>query len=229
MATKLSVLCDRIIEAGWLVTLIVTPLFFNVHSSRIFEPDKIALLRSIALIMALAWMVKGLERAGSQEKALDTCRRRRDEENSTRASPEARHSRASGNPGKSQVMRSSQSLLLLLALLFLADSAFATATSIAPRLSLWGSYERLQGLYTTSAYLVIFFSIVAILRMQEQLERLLTTVLMVSFPVALYGIIQHFGIDPVPWERNESQRVTSTLGNSIFLAAFLAMTVPLTV
>lgn len=53
MTTKLSAWCERIVEAGWLAALIATPLYFNVHSSRIFEPDKIALLRSIALIMAL--------------------------------------------------------------------------------------------------------------------------------------------------------------------------------
>jgi O-antigen ligase len=235
MSTKLSILGDRIIEASWLAVLVATPLFFNVHSSRIFEPDKIALLRSIALVMVLAWLVKGLESARLQKKALDArptpsrgqTLRGHDGENPARAAPQARHSRASGNPGKSQVVRSSKSLLLL-ALLFLADYAFATATSIAPCLSLWGSYERLQGLYTAASYFVIFLSLLALLRTQEQLQRLLTTVLVVSLPVSLYGIIQHFGIDPVPWKEDVSQRVTSTLGNSIFVAAFLIMVVPLT-
>ena len=52
--------------------------------------------------------------------------------------------------------------LLLLTLFFLVDYIFASVVSIAPRLSVWGSYERLQGLDTTSAYLVIFFSLVAL-------------------------------------------------------------------
>jgi len=31
MQTKLNVLCDRLLEAGWLVALLVEPLFFNVY------------------------------------------------------------------------------------------------------------------------------------------------------------------------------------------------------
>jgi hypothetical protein len=49
---------DAVIEAGWLAALLLAPLFFNVFSSRVFEPDKISLLRSIALVMLLAWLVK---------------------------------------------------------------------------------------------------------------------------------------------------------------------------
>ncbi|MGE0825504.1 MAG: tetratricopeptide repeat protein [Candidatus Binatia bacterium] len=213
MTTKLSVWCERIIEAGWLAALITTPLYFNVHSSRLFEPDKIALLRSIALIMVLAWMVKGLENwRGRFERQK---REHRSPVESQGAQPPLWRWLVA-NP------------LLLLALLFFADYVFATVFSVAPRLSLWGSYERLQGLYTTSAYFVIFFSITTLLRTQEQLERLLTTALVVSLPVALYGIIQHSGVDPVPWKIDVSQRVTSSFGNPIFVAAFLIMTTPLT-
>jgi len=57
MSTKLSVFCDKVVEAGWLVAIIVVPLFFNVYSSRVFEPDKLTLLRSIALVMAVAWVI----------------------------------------------------------------------------------------------------------------------------------------------------------------------------
>jgi tetratricopeptide (TPR) repeat protein len=266
MPTKLSILCERVIEAGWLTALVAVPLYFNVHSSRIFEPDKVALLRSIALVMALAWLVKGLEGAKLQKKTLDvrpTPSRGQalhgyDRENFAQASSEARHSREKGdarldkpavapdrrfhgpgrpqvhghsreggNPEKNQRIRAPK-FVLLLAFFFFVDYVLATATSVAPRLSLWGSYERLQGLYTTSAYLVIFFSVAALLRTREQLERLLTTVLIVSFPVSLYGVLQACGVDPLPWKENVTQRVTSTMGNPIFVAAFLIMIAPLT-
>ena len=58
MTTKLTRFCEAIIEAGWLAALIIVPLFFNVHSSRVFEPDKMSLLRSIALVMVIAWLIK---------------------------------------------------------------------------------------------------------------------------------------------------------------------------
>jgi len=60
-ASKLSQWCDRLIEAGWLAAIIVTPLFFNIYSSRVFEPDKLTTLRSIALVMATAWIIKFFE------------------------------------------------------------------------------------------------------------------------------------------------------------------------
>ena len=41
-----------------MAALIVAPMFFNVFSSRVFEPDKISLVRSIALVMLLAWLIK---------------------------------------------------------------------------------------------------------------------------------------------------------------------------
>ncbi len=61
MRTRLSVFCDKVIEAGWLVAIVVVPLFFNIYSQRVFEPDKIALLRSLILVMAAAWLVRAIE------------------------------------------------------------------------------------------------------------------------------------------------------------------------
>ena len=59
--TRLEGFCDKIIEASWLAALVVVPLFFNVYSSRVFEPDKITALRSIAVVAAIAWVVKTVE------------------------------------------------------------------------------------------------------------------------------------------------------------------------
>jgi len=61
MQTKLSRICDAIIEAGWLVAIVVTPLFFDTYTNRVFEPDKIHLLRSITLVIAVAWLVQLLD------------------------------------------------------------------------------------------------------------------------------------------------------------------------
>ncbi|MFQ6059251.1 MAG: tetratricopeptide repeat protein, partial [Anaerolineae bacterium] len=96
------------------------------------------------------------------------------------------------------------------------------------RLSLWGSYERLQGTYTTLSYMVVFFLTLSTLRTREQLDRLITTMILVSLPIALYGVVQHYGLDPLPWLGDVTTRVASSMGNSIFVAAYLIMVVPLT-
>ncbi|MEW6026522.1 MAG: O-antigen ligase family protein [Planctomycetota bacterium] len=50
--------CSRIIEAAWLVAIAGIPVFFNPYTTRVFESDKTYLLRSIAIVMLLAWLIK---------------------------------------------------------------------------------------------------------------------------------------------------------------------------
>ena len=197
MQTKLSTLCDKVIEAGWLTAIIVVPLFFNVYSDRVFEPDKLTLLRSIALVMAVAWVIKVLE-AGSWRLEVGNWKL------------------VLGTP------------LVLPTLLLVAVYILATIASVAPRISLWGSYQRLQGTYTTFSYIVIFFLALQGLRTRQQIERLVTAAILVSLPISLYGILQRYGLDPLPWASPVETRVASNMGNAIFVAAYLIMVVPLT-
>ena len=180
---------------------VVVPLFFNVYSQRSFESDKIALMRTIALVMALAWVIKELE---------------------------ARSWKLEVGSWKLVLRAPLVFPTLLLAIVYI----LTTITSIAPRLSLWGSYHRMQGAYTTLSYVVIFFLILHSLRHRKQLHRLITVILLTSLPVSLYGLMQHYGLDPIAWS-NVGAKVTvraiSTMGNPIFVAAYLIMVVPLTV
>ena len=61
MPSKLGRYCEAVLEAGWLGSVVLVPLFFNVYSARVFEPDKITLLRSIALVMIVAWLVRAVD------------------------------------------------------------------------------------------------------------------------------------------------------------------------
>ena len=119
METRLSRICDAIIEAGWLAALIVTPLFFNTFSNRVFEPDKLHLLRSIALVMAVAWLVQ----------LLDSGFRRQP-----------------GGPGLWSRLRATP--LVLPTLVLVISYLLSTALSVVPRISFFGSYVRMQGTFT---------------------------------------------------------------------------------
>lgn len=105
----------------------------------------------------------------------------------------------------------------------------ATLTSLSPGLSLWGSYEWRQGTYTFLCYVTLFFVAACNLRSEAQVARLLTAVLCASLPVSLYGIVQRFGLDPLPWQGTAVGRVFSTMHHPNFLGAYLAMVIPLTV
>jgi tetratricopeptide (TPR) repeat protein len=118
--------------------------------------------------------------------------------------------------------------LVLPALLFVLTHVLSTITSVAPHLSLWGSFIRVYGTYNVLCYALFFFLIILELRTVGQLKQLITTALLASLPVALYGVLQHSGFDPIFPGHDYSRRVVSTIGNPIFLGAYLIMVVPLT-
>ena len=190
-------------EAAWLAAVSVVPIFFNVYSSRIFEPDKITILRSLALLTLAAWVIKLIEEGGIQWKSQN---------------------------GDTSLFRYLLRYPLMLPVMGLVIVyILSTIFSVTPSISLLGSYQRLQGAYTTFSYLIIFFSIVANLRKREQINRLIATVILASLPVSAYGFLQHYNIDPIPWGGNVQVRIASSMGNSIFVAAYLIMVFPLTV
>jgi tetratricopeptide (TPR) repeat protein len=188
--SKLNLFCTGIMEAGWLTTAIIAPVFFNLYTSRIFEPDKLALVRSVAVIMACAWFICLIERWGTVRQHITS---------------------KLHNP------------VVLSAIAFLAVYLIATLTSVAPSLSFFGSYRRMQGTYTTLCY-VIFFSIILLeMRTSRQMNRLFMTIILGSLPLAFYGIMQRFDMDPLIWNFDVTTRAPSTMGNPIFTGAYLCI------
>ena len=194
--SKLDAWCIGVIEAGWLAALTLAPLFFNVFSSRVFEPDKISLIRTLALVMLVAWAVRW---ANSGRLWLPVA-------SETAPVPSPRYT----------------PFLMPIGLLVFAY-LISTAFSVAPFVSWFGSYQRLQGTYSFLSYVVIALAIMAHLRHAEQIRRLRHVIIITSLPIAIYGILQRNGLDPLPWGGDVQQRVTANAGNAIFLAAYLLM------
>jgi tetratricopeptide (TPR) repeat protein len=202
VTTKLSRYAEGVMEAAWLAAIILVPLFFNVFSSRIFEPDKITILRSLAWLILAAWLVKLVENRGFHWEKIEL---------------------------KGGVVKTILRIPLMIPVIALISIyLIATIFSVSPSTSFWGSYQRLQGTYTTFSYIVVFLAIIGNLRKRVQLERILTAIIVVSLPIALYGILQHYKIDPIPWGGDTSIRIAANMGNSIFVAAYLIMAFPAT-
>ncbi|NOX63639.1 MAG: tetratricopeptide repeat protein [Chloroflexi bacterium] len=200
MKSRLEAICDAIIEASWLAALVVIPLFFNVYSQRVFEPDKISILRSLALIAISAWVAKKVANWGREQGE------RSGEERPLWRKP-----------------------LVPMVLALAAAYLLSTALSVTPRQSFWGSYQRLQGAFTMLSYMAFFLVTLDGLRTREQWQRLQYAIILTSLPIALYGILQRVGLDPLPWGGDTVKRVPGNMGNAIFLAAYLIMAVPLTI
>lgn len=118
--------------------------------------------------------------------------------------------------------------MVIPALVYIGVHFLATLTSVFPQASFYGGYVRQQGTLSVLAYISLFFLLAFNLRRKEQLERLITVILVTSVPSVLYGLVQNLGIDPLPWLGNVQARVASTMGNAIFIAAYLIMILPLT-
>jgi tetratricopeptide (TPR) repeat protein/O-antigen ligase len=207
--SKLQSWCEGVIEAGWLAALIVAPLFFNVYSSRVFEPDKISLIRTISLIMLLAYLIKLADGGRAWLPG------QRSENVEPAADP--------GGDDRPWYRRMLQIPFLLPVLLLILAYLVSTLFSVAPAVSWWGSYQRLQGTYSFLSYIIIALLTVAHLRQPEQLRRLQHAIIITSLPIAIYGVIQHIGIDPLPWGGDVQTRVSGNAGNPIFLSAYLIM------
>ncbi|MEN6393383.1 MAG: hypothetical protein ABFD53_06220 [Anaerolineaceae bacterium] len=203
MPTKLSRYCTGIMEVAWLATIINVPIFFNVYSSRIFEPDKITLLRSFAIVIAICWIIKIIDEKGIRWENID--------------------------PKNSKILTIIKTPLMISVIGMVVIYLLSTIFSITPRTSWAGSYQRLQGAYTTYSYIIIFLAIAVNLRKKEQIERIVTAVILSSLPVSLYGVLQRYKIDPVPWAGEVAIRIAANMGNSIFVAAYLIMVFPLTI
>jgi len=207
--SKLDSWLSAALEAGWQAALVVAPLFFNVFSSRVFEPDKISLIRTIALVMILAWLVKLANGGGAWLPAY--------REQDAGDAPDASDSQPS------HATRFWRVPLLLPILLLVAAYLISTLFSVARFVSWWGSYQRLQGTYTFLSYVIIALLAAGHLRTPAQIRRLQHAIILSSLPIAIYGIVQHYGIDPLPWGGDVQTRVAANAGNAIFLAAYLIM------
>src|SRR3989344_2690171 len=111
-------------------------------------------------------------------------------------------------------------------LLFRLSQILSTIFSIDPRTSLLGYYSRFHGgLLSTIAYILLYYAFVSNMDKKKTLNAiycLLTATTLVAF----YAISEHFGIDKNLWVQDVQNRVFSTLGQPNWLAAYLAVLIP---
>ena len=201
--SPLSVWCERVIEGGWLLALLLIPAYFNLLSARHFEPDKAMTLRSIVMVMMAAALIHALEKLSAPRPPAN--------------------GDANGAPWWRRVAAVP---LAIPTLSYAAVFILATVVSIAPAISFWGSYQRLQGTFTNLSYISLGILIALYLRRRAQLDRLVVVMILASLIAVGYGLVQHLQLDPLPWRGDVASRVASTMGNSIFVAAYMIMVLP---
>ena len=117
--------------------------------------------------------------------------------------------------------------LVLPLLLYAAWYLVSSLTSVDVYFSIFGSYSREEGFITQLAYIGLGLIILFNLHTRAQVGRIITFCIATAAPAALYGLLQHQGIDPLPWAGDVMTRVAGPMGNATFYGSWLVMIVPL--
>jgi O-antigen ligase len=103
----------------------------------------------------------------------------------------------------------------------------STIFSIDRVRSIWGNFGREEGLFAIIAYCLLF---IAAKRYYIFNQKHVEFMLIPSLAVAIYGILQYFGFDPIPrdfiriyWKG----RAFSTIGNPNFLGTYITLILPI--
>lgn len=101
-------------------------------------------------------------------------------------------------------------------------------TSKNPNTSIFGVYENYEGIFTAINYTLLFYLTVKFAASMEMVKKSIAIIIAAVTLIAVYGLLQNFGIDFVRWnpETYNPGRFFSTLGNPNFLAAYLVCTIP---
>lgn len=119
--------------------------------------------------------------------------------------------------------------LRLMTLVLAAIYFLSTLISVYPGMSFWGSYMRREGIYTVFSFMVFSLILSQTLRNRDLGRKMLFLLLIGSGLASIYGIYQHFWLDPLFKDPSLLERIMSTAGNPLFFSIYLAMLIPFAV
>jgi len=199
-------ICARIIEYSFYALFLLIPLVIAGDTSELFEFNKMWLTFGLASIIAAAWFTKMIleKRIWIKHTPLD-----------------------------------------IPIFLFLLSQFIATIFSWDMYVSIWGYYSRFNGgLLSIITYIFLYYAFVSNFSINAVpvIKKSLFVSLFSGLVVALWGLPSHFGHDPTCfmfrrtfdvscWTEDFQPRVRifSTLGQPDWLAAYLAILIPITI
>lgn len=111
-------------------------------------------------------------------------------------------------------------------LAYLGITTLATIFSINPSLSIFGGFQRYEGLITIINYALIFLLATNTIRSEEDIHRIFDAALSSAIIVSSIGILQRFNLNLLELATQAIQ-TGSTMGNSAFLGMYLVLIIPL--
>ena len=198
---KLDLFLKKLISILFPVLFFLVPLFFLPLNYELFEFNKIILVYFLTILIAAAWAGRMI----IQKKFI------------------FRHT----------------PLEIPIAVFFLSQ-VISTIFSLDPHTSLFGYYSRFNGGFLSlTGYLLLYFAFVSNLE-KGDVYRLIKSVFASGLIISIYGILEHFGhsfsclifsgkFDTGCWVQDVQTRVFATLGQPNWLAAYLAILIPIAI
>jgi putative inorganic carbon (hco3(-)) transporter len=199
---KIIQYCNKVVVFSFYSLFFLVPLVFWGSTSELFELNKMWLTYILTFIILGAWLTEIIA-----EKQI-------------------------------KIKRTPLDIPLIL---FLFSQIISTVISLDSYVSFWGYYSRFNGgLLSTICYLILYFALTTHFN-SKQVIKLLKITLISGLLVALWGLPSHFGFDPTCFVFRHTLnvscwtdafkptiRIFSTLGQPAWLAAYLAVLIPLT-
>lgn len=111
---------------------------------------------------------------------------------------------------------------LALAVISFGLIMFITALlGVNPAQSVWSNFERGEGAFQILHYCAFFLLVFVLFTNKDEIKRLIRLNVIISFLVSLYALTQLLGIQEALNTVGSSIRVSGTLGNPSYLAAYL--------
>ena len=210
MARPWALGVTRAMELLWLLTAFLVPITFISPESMAngFEVPKVTLYRSLVGMICALWLIEG---GLNRQRILD-------------ALPQLSMGRA-----KEWLLSQPTRIVLVAAWAMLAGHLVSTLLSSSIPISLWGREPAADGasFYNTFSHFMLFLVLSTHLRTPRQLWRLFSAVIASGLLVGLYAALQFYELDPFGIQLIGGG-IVSSLGNPIFVGAFLLMVAPMT-
>jgi len=199
-------ICNRVIEYSFYGIFLLVPLAFTSATSELFELNKMWLTWGLTIIISASWLTKMV----IQRKIL--------------------------------FQRTPLDIPIAL---FLVSQIISTIFSWDFHISLWGYYSRFNGgLLSIISYIFLYYSFLSNFQTNAIVivKKSLFLSLVSGLIVALWGLPSHFGYDPTCflfrgtfdvscWTADfmPKVRIFSTMGQPAWLAAYLAILIPISI
>ncbi len=115
--------------------------------------------------------------------------------------------------------RPKKNILSISILIFTVLVVITSITGINFNFSMWGNYERMDGIFSWAHYWVLFLISSSAIKTKKEWRNIFLVSIVVGLGVAVYGFLQRAGYEKV--FDSGASRITSTLGNPGFVAAYL--------